>query len=289
MKITIENYEAYALDYLEGSLEPREEQEFQNFLEEHPEIMEELAGLDQVVLIPDKDLYYPHKKSLYQEQKGGIIPLWRSSWMIAASVAIFLAVGTFLFLRNSTGPEPYLSDYHKEKLPAIEAMPEDLPETNVMAQKGNVPVQVDDTEDGSPALTFEPSSPKEMVHQPLRQAPIAVNTPDKSDHTPISTSLPDPLDNTDAAADEGAGIQKIPAARAETGEALALLPVMINTIQTPASSLNLPTIQKKSREESAQFEIRIPGNFLSETWTDVSFTSIKSKLLPEFLSTRNNN
>lgn len=292
MKITIENYEAYALDYLEGSLGHQEEQDFQKFLEDHPEIHAELVGLDQMIVTPDPHLKYPNKKSLYRKQKRGIIPLWNSPWMVAASIALILAITAVLFFKNpATTPTDLLSEYHSSslednKLPATKPMPAELPETNVMAQQGNVPGQAEHTDDGSPALTLDPqlrngTTPRTIV-APLtdgKTSDLAQKAPISHQSTPQEEDLN--TDTEDFIASEAMDIRMM--------EPLAMLPVSIQPLHVPASPITFQTLGQNVEEESIQFEIHIPGKFLSETWTDVSLANIKSKLLPEFLYTRNNN
>lgn len=50
MRIDIHNYEAFVLDFLEGNLEGQQAEEMKAFLLMHPDIAEDLEGLDDVVL-----------------------------------------------------------------------------------------------------------------------------------------------------------------------------------------------------------------------------------------------
>ncbi len=286
MKITIDNYEAYVLDFLEGNLDAKEEVEFRRFLEEYPEVKEELAGIDQIIVVPDLTLTYPHKESLYHKEHNRIIPLWRSRWMIAAAIALLLGVTTVLFIKNSSAPsnitltnnQPHTTN--ENELPAISSMPAEQPETNVMAQKGNVPGQEAQTDADSPALIFEettksaPESVRESPHNDLAQEEVAPIVPNETLRVEIEPD--DPI-----------GEQLQPSAAIQPVEVVALLPSSPVHINAPQST-PIPSVEWNTREELVQFEIRIPGEFLSETWTDVSLNNIKSKLLPEFLSSRNN-
>lgn len=301
MKITIENYEAHALDFLEGSLGHQEEREFRKFLEQHPEIKEELVGVDQIVVIPDLDMQYPQKKSLYRKQRGGIIPLWNSSWMIAAAIALLIGSVTILFFKNTSEPTGYtITDNQPsttetptdiKELPATKPMPVEQPETDVMAQQGIVPGQEDHSDDSSPALTFGQTTEdiQSATHEQTGETK-GKNIDQKTDLAeqmvlqPIQSHEPQELetDPVDVALTERA-----PIPRPEPIETVAFLPVAQSSVNAP-SSMALPAINWETSEESTQFEIHIPGRFLSETWTDVSLNDIKSKILPEFLSTRNN-
>lgn len=53
MKITIENYEAFLLDYIEGNLNAEQQQQLQNFLLAHPELDIDPAEMDFTPLSPE--------------------------------------------------------------------------------------------------------------------------------------------------------------------------------------------------------------------------------------------
>src|ERR1700758_1755417 len=50
MSITIHNYEAYFLDYTEGTLSVEDERDLLLFLEEHPELKQELEDFTTITL-----------------------------------------------------------------------------------------------------------------------------------------------------------------------------------------------------------------------------------------------
>lgn len=287
MKITIDNYEAYALDFLDGNLGAEEELEFRKFLEKNPEIKEELAGIDQIVVVPDLTQTYPNKKSLYRKEDHRIIPLWGKGWMIAAAIALLLGAVTVLFIKNTSTPstitltdnEPHTDNTND--LPAITSMPEEQPETNVMAQQGNVPGQEAQTDTGSPALTFEETT--QPIPAPTNESPTADLV--QKEVSPIIS--PDEPLQVEIEPEAIVREQLQPPAAIQPVEVVALLPSSPAHINVPQTTA-IPSVDWNTREELVQFEIRIPGEFLSETWTDLSLNNIKSKLLPEFLSTRNN-
>lgn len=55
--ITLQNYEIYAMDYLEGKLSGDLEVAFEAFLSEHPEIADEILGLNDISLPSREDAY----------------------------------------------------------------------------------------------------------------------------------------------------------------------------------------------------------------------------------------
>ncbi len=65
MDITRENYESYFVDYLEGNLDEKIVDRFIEFLQENPDLKEELKLFESVTVIPD-DLTFTAKDKLYK-------------------------------------------------------------------------------------------------------------------------------------------------------------------------------------------------------------------------------
>jgi len=65
MKITRENYESFFLDYLEGNLEEKNVDQFLDFLEQNPDLKEELHLFENVSL-PEMPIVFGDKKQLYK-------------------------------------------------------------------------------------------------------------------------------------------------------------------------------------------------------------------------------
>jgi len=65
MDITRENYESYFVDYLEGNLDEKIVDRFIEFLQENPDLKEELKLFESVTVVPD-DLTFNAKGKLYK-------------------------------------------------------------------------------------------------------------------------------------------------------------------------------------------------------------------------------
>jgi hypothetical protein len=63
MKITIDNYEAYLLDKMEGTLTDKLLAELQLFLKNHPELNQDMEEMEQAFLYPE-NISFKHKESL---------------------------------------------------------------------------------------------------------------------------------------------------------------------------------------------------------------------------------
>lgn len=63
--INKENYPVYLLSFMEGKLKPEEMDALLQFIEEHPELKEEIEGLENIRLEPEDELY-DHKEMLFR-------------------------------------------------------------------------------------------------------------------------------------------------------------------------------------------------------------------------------
>jgi len=68
MKINKENYEAYFLDYLENKLQPELVAELMVFLEQNPNLKQELDSFENISLAPDNSVHFDEKKSLLKAE-----------------------------------------------------------------------------------------------------------------------------------------------------------------------------------------------------------------------------
>lgn len=94
MNINISNYEIFALDYLEGSLESEEIIAMQTFLNQHPNIARELESLrEMVILKPDETISFKGKAALLKDETPKIIWLKQgiaSKMSYAAAISVLL-------------------------------------------------------------------------------------------------------------------------------------------------------------------------------------------------------
>lgn len=99
MKYTINNYEEFALDYLEGTLSREDQAQYEAFLLLHPQIKESLEDFT-IVTLPEYHPPMPDKTALYQRERPGkrLLIYWRA---IAAAVLVLLAFGLFYNQRNA--------------------------------------------------------------------------------------------------------------------------------------------------------------------------------------------
>ncbi len=70
-KININNYEEFAIDYIEGNLDEATKMEFEYFLEQNPSIKHELEGISDVYVEPSNEVY-SNKQNLKHSEIEGI-------------------------------------------------------------------------------------------------------------------------------------------------------------------------------------------------------------------------
>lgn len=106
MKININNYEEWMIDYIEGNLSDAQVKEMQEFLTFHPELKAELDLFNETKLQPDTSVVFEHKESLKKAVGGRVVTMY--SWVkYAASVAAVVMVfaGVRWFNSNNTTKE----------------------------------------------------------------------------------------------------------------------------------------------------------------------------------------
>lgn len=104
-KISIENYEEWMVDHLEGNLSRAEQAVLMQFLQVHPELKPELEMFGQTFLQPDMQITFAGKEMLKKQESTRIIGMrtWQKySIGIAAALLVFIGV-KFLNVNNTPG------------------------------------------------------------------------------------------------------------------------------------------------------------------------------------------
>ena len=130
--VTTDNYEYFFYQYAEGRLTEAERIEVEAFMQQHPDLAEELSLYDPDLKAEASDEVFPDKGSLMRHEPVAI-HYWR--WAAAACVAGLLIVGVWQFGGNesqqpvvaevSLKVKPVVSDtvrYHEPILETINAV-----------------------------------------------------------------------------------------------------------------------------------------------------------------------
>lgn len=117
--ITMENYEGWLMRYADGALTREEREAVEAFLEQHPELreeMEEVAGVKVTPVVAT----LPGKERLLKKEHEGFA--W---WRVAAAVALMALAGTTLLVLNRKPDEagPMVAQAQPE--PAVAAEPQE--------------------------------------------------------------------------------------------------------------------------------------------------------------------
>lgn len=117
--ITMENYEGWLMRYADGALTREEREAVEAFLEQHPELreeMEEVAGVKVTPVVAT----LPGKERLLKKEHEGFA--W---WRVAAAVALMALAGTTLLVLNRKPDEagPMVAQAQPE--PAVQPEPQE--------------------------------------------------------------------------------------------------------------------------------------------------------------------
>ena len=99
MRISIEDYESRALDYVEGNLPADELPAFEAFLSEHPDLGREIRSMrGSVPVLPAEKWVYPDKKALLRGGIGVSVGLNRAGSFLGGMAAACLLIGVFVLV-----------------------------------------------------------------------------------------------------------------------------------------------------------------------------------------------
>lgn len=294
MKITRDNYEAYALDYMEGALPSSDLRSFEDFLDENPDIKEEVTGFSIVTLEADPSLVFEGKSSLYQKDKTAvIIPMWTKFRSVAAITVILVAATVLFFALDKNDG--------RETLPVTEITNRELGTENDNSELHNPPEESEklnsqsqtDTNNLAASENTSTGSPHEVQ---IRGRGESIDHIESTKATSVSRKShivePEPMGRQIAVekmTDTNNSEQTEPEIFREKLASIESLPELpkvewVATAKVDISKKRLLAIKENSNQ--TEIEIHIPGEFLSETWSDVSLAQFKEKLIPEFLRTK---
>lgn len=113
MKITAENYEQWALDYLEGTLPPAERDAFERFLATDARAAEQIRLLGEYMPVAQAETAaFPDPASLTRGR--GVTPLRRLLSLASGAAAAALIAGVFMFLGRPSTPQTAVNHHPRQ-------------------------------------------------------------------------------------------------------------------------------------------------------------------------------
>jgi len=187
MKINSINYEAFALEYIEGKLSEEKRQEMELFLSKHPAIAQELEELKEFPVLEKKAIVYPNKRELLKREKKTpfVLPIYRR---IVASAAVILLVGSVylrLFYKADVVQDPiytqeeYITPATPATIPSGEEVEiaideKELPPTNSLSPLAKTRQSLKERE-SSPKRNFQDEDKLARLDKKVAQLPVGAN------------------------------------------------------------------------------------------------------------------
>ena len=119
MKITRQNYEIFALDYIEGKLPDDLKKEFESFLNQNPDIHDEINSLRETITVPIENISFTNKHNLKRSHING---LTYAEELIIAEIEGIATEKQKKELREIIKSNPQIAkDYHAYELTRLQA------------------------------------------------------------------------------------------------------------------------------------------------------------------------
>ena len=304
MKINLNNYEEYALDYIENTISAENKVQFEQFLNKHPEIASEIFNLDIIVApVPDEELI--NIKPLLREKEKS--PIFRIVWFNSVAAALLiLALFIFLYQKdNSPSNDIVLTD---DKI-------ETYSEENMIAQnvsKIQSEIKVEKSEISQTAGQTETTNKVLLGELDEREQVIVNNSKNKPNDKPIDyieNTVQERISDVDiAAVTEGEFTEKAKSDSDVISEnnnivsspgnsinrvvivavdALVSYPMdpITNTAQNMTAIADIPLNTKKvnvsNKRDNSRFKIKLN---LVDRLSDLANNQIKEAIMPEYLA-----
>lgn len=281
--IDLNNYEQYALEYLDGELPPELLLEFERFLKKHPEIQDLLDEISETEPLPLFSYQYPNKQKLYRKEKNPGAYWYR--WSIAASLLLMIGVGLMYILQNRTA-----DSFMSEEETGISERHIDPGKTNHEIGKSRP-----DPEVKEPVTFPEMKNSDQFVSNEVKESEYDFQEDFIQNQDGKTVDL---LDTEIIQVDEMVADKKLidSSDLIATGKNDRQLVRFIDPIPLPQFELDHlafhPSAIRVNRQlknpvtEPRTIFIELPDEFFSESWRDLSLNNLKEKLVPDFLKTK---
>lgn len=183
MTITTDNYEYYFYQYAEGRLTEAERIEVETFLQQHPDLADELSLYDSGLKLEPAPVAFPDKESLLRH-KPVLMPIWR--WAAVACVAALLLVGVWQFTER-TPQQPVVAEMSPMESPTkvVTELYHQRSSEEINTSKSPVlkPVPLTNIKE----KTVAESAPAVAQHETLSEEPLLAETKPAEPQRAIAT------------------------------------------------------------------------------------------------------
>lgn len=101
MRINRQTYEEYFLLYADGELNDAQKLEVEEFVDQNPDLGEELEMIAQTVMIPDETIVFADKEILFRKEGSRkVVPMVWMKFVAAAAVLLVLMGAGWIFLKD---------------------------------------------------------------------------------------------------------------------------------------------------------------------------------------------
>jgi hypothetical protein len=215
MIINKENYELYAIDYIDGNLSPSQERQMEQFLSKNPAIKKELKGLGLVVISPNEAIVFEGKAALIKKERKALIG-WNISILLLL-LLIISSVSIIGFQYNATQASQSTEFIATEKtmnLPENIDNQDPIVETDKVIGDDTKPKEAKKASKNTAIITQDKSSAKKTTNSKVGTEYKAPILDTKLPKDSIQNMELDPVKNVDSLMDEApkVKIQTIPMA-----------------------------------------------------------------------------
>ena len=168
MKINRMNYEAFVMDYIEGTLDNQSKIEMQRFLQEHPDVRQEIEEVKAFAMPELEPLSFPHKADLVKTRRIG----FRSILAIAASLTLLLSVAVALFNEDLAGPSTEIAQTPIDIIDESNLPDEDVSPTKPLAENTAISIDQRKREDSKKDIAI---AEEEIHNQSIPSEKLTIN------------------------------------------------------------------------------------------------------------------
>lgn len=174
-----ENYEEYMMLYADRELTAKQEQALMAFVQQHPELQQELDMYAATRLQPDEHIVFADKDSLLKEETTKKA-IWLSGWkQYAAAACVVIAIAIFMLNKQHPANDQQPSITIADNKPYTPEQPEETITKQAVKPKAeqlhsNTPVNTIAMETNN-SSTHQPPVQKE-VHTQEKQLPVLIGS-----------------------------------------------------------------------------------------------------------------